>query len=115
MFPAKLTIGLVGSLVLAVVTAVAELYAQATDGTDVGTFASAGALTTTAGALVWVIGLLASGRLVHRDPAKANKALEDQLAKVTDALDQAAKREDTFRELAFKKGPPSHGRTSDHS
>jgi len=74
-----------------------------TDNVGVGTIVPASALTVVAGALVYVVRLIANGSLVHRDPVNAElreterqKQLVEALADMTKALEAGSKREEVF-------------------
>ena len=93
---------------LAIVTAAALLmsgaqaaYALAqTSAGSVEQLIPAGALTGTAGALVWVVKQIVSGKLVHRDPAEATERLTRALESVTSLAERALEREQFWIDAA---------------
>lgn len=67
------------------------------------TVVTATALTGTAGALVYVVRQMASGKLVHRDPATAEKALASALDRISKIAELSLKREDTLYQLLLER------------
>ncbi len=62
----------------------------------------AAALTATASAFVWLVGLLASGKLVHRDSATATADLARALERSNLIAEEAMSREDRLLDILTK-------------
>lgn len=72
------------------------------------TIVSATALTGTAGALVYVVRQMASGKLVHRDPATAEQQLSKALEKMTAVAESGQRREDMLHRILVAKSGIDH-------
>lgn len=82
----------------AVIYQLAQVDATTVSDSPVTVF-SATALTGTAGVLGYVVRQMASGKLVHRDPATAEKRLVDALDRLTRITETSLKREETLYRL----------------
>lgn len=77
-----------GSMAFTAISSAVMFIAQL-DGSGestVTTVSTAGALTAAVGGLVYIVRLIVSGKLVHRDPEEANQKLQATIAGNTAAL-----------------------------
>lgn len=91
----KIAVAAAASMLMSAVASAAMLVAQIDTSTSTITpVVSAAALTTTSGALVWIVKQIVSGNLVHRDPEAAQKALIEALERNVEVIRDAHRRED---------------------
>jgi C4-dicarboxylate-specific signal transduction histidine kinase len=94
----RVAAGAVFSLSVSALGWASVLISDSSSGLTTSVLAPATALTATSGALVYVVRLIASGRLVHRDSAAANDRLREALHDATEARKASARREDLLLE-----------------
>ena len=104
---AKVAYAAVASLTVSVATSATLVLAQL-DGSvgsndTVTTLIPAAALTTTSGALVWVVKQIVGGKLVHREPAEAQARLADSLKSVASLAEKSIEREKIYVDLLLKR------------
>jgi hypothetical protein len=90
-----------------------HLIAQAAPGptgTDIATWIQGGGAATAVGVLGYIARLMATGRLVARDPAEQTAVMRDLIEKYSDTFeklaeltDQSHKREDSFHRLLVRR------------
>lgn len=98
----KLAAVAAANLALAVGGWVTYLVAQETE-VSAGTLLPAGALTATSGALVYVVRLIASGTLVHRDPAVASSRMIEVVERSNELQQRGLEREQLLTDLLLAR------------
>lgn len=74
------------------------------DPTNIGPIVSAGGSVTAVGGIVYIAHLLASGRLVARDPAASEQYLREANARLLQLTHEAQERENEYIDM-LKTGP----------
>lgn len=105
--PIRLGLVTIGALIMSmppwVVRTVGPILGQVPADLPETTFAAA-ALTSTAGALVWVVKQVVSGKLVHRDPATATAKLADVLEESNRLQKEGLRREQVLTQILLQHG-----------
>lgn len=107
MNPLPLLLGLLGASAMALVGVLSQVDPL---GTNTAAYISGGAAITTSGALAYVVRMIATGKLVHREPATAEAKLLVLLDKVNETLNETLKREDDYREMLISMSKDPRGR-----
>ncbi|MEM9134272.1 MAG: hypothetical protein AAGE88_18130 [Actinomycetota bacterium] len=103
----KATVGAVGALVLSIGAWGYTWAAQALEtDTFVDVLLPGSALTACAGALMWLVRLMASGQLVHRDTAEATAKLARALEQSNHIAERALDREEILTDLLTQRRNP---------